>query len=109
MEEAICISPMNPELYYLSARLELSRIVSDAADTSTCTTESCGKTSGGRVHRVGKAVEWLSRCVRAFYKTDSAETMCTAQVLSLYRYELEGDKFSHKRNSNILLEENKFK
>lgn len=94
MEEAIRVCPMNPALYYLAARLELSRKESAGAGAglSTCVSESCGTSCKGRSYHVDMAVDWLSRCVRAFYRTDSAEVMSTTCVLTLYRYRMLGGR-----------------
>ncbi len=63
LEKATQTCTRKPELYYLAARLELSK------------------------DKAPLAVKWLMMCVKSFYLEQSDEPTSTAQVLTLYRYD----------------------
>ena len=85
LEKAVASSPMKPELYYLSARLELSR-TANIVESEKCISRSCSVECRGRSYHINKAVELLSGCVKVFYSTSDAVDTSVAQVLTLYRY-----------------------
>lgn len=62
LERSITACPHTPELYYFSARLELTRRAPSK-----------------------EAVRWLFRCVRGYYQ-DLPTDLSLSQVLILYRY-----------------------
>lgn len=76
LEQAVSICPMNAELYYLGARLELARSKSKSGQS----------TAGGATRgTVQKAISWLVKCVREFFACNKSEILSTSQVLTLYR------------------------
>lgn len=87
LKQAVQSCPRRAELYYLAARLELSR---------TDPQKECE----GQVSRVKEAVEWLVECVRKFY-VDAPKELSTAGVLTLYRYSLKRST-THALNMNFV-------
>ena len=92
MVKATSACPRKAELYYLAARLELSRAkiplkLSSEAKNSNTSSSDAGMSEGDSTShhdRLEKAVEWLVRCVKNFYSSPPGE-LSTAQMLTLYR------------------------
>ncbi len=74
LTQAISANPRKVELYYLAARIELSRASPSPPGNSSPREESAAE----------KAVEWLVKCVKKFY-VHPPEEVSTKLVLVLYR------------------------
>ena len=87
LTQAIAANARKVELYYLAARIELSRGCATPPGGSGAVRKGKGGVSvvsarGGS--SVDNAVEWLVKCVRRFY-VDTPPEMSTKLVLVLYR------------------------
>lgn len=82
LTRAITANPRKVELYYLAARIELSKPSADGSGGATPPGE--GSVAVREGSGVKSAVEWLVKCVRQFY-VDTPPEMSTKLVLVLYR------------------------
>ena len=82
LTQAITANPRKVELYYLAARVQLSKPCGDGSNAVTPPGEGSVSVRDGS--GVKSAVEWLVKCVRQFY-VDTPPEMSTKLVLILYR------------------------